>query len=1165
MASAPYSDHPEELLSHADFVRGLARSLIRDDSRAEDVAQETWLAALNMPERAEKLRAWLAGTVRNLALKNRRTERRVLRREQGAARPETVRSAEELVMREAARKRVVEAVCALDEPYRSAILFRYYDDMPPRTIARQLDISVETVKTRIQRGLARVRRSLDASFSGSRKAWCQALAPIAGIELAALTAGGGASVLTGVLAMSLKIKIALAAVLFLVLTATFFTLFDTDGTDREGERPDLLAGPTGQARDEAASKDVENVPAPDRELLPPRESTETAAMPESFRKAMGAFKGRVVESDGTPVPRISVEMLGVHFHDLIRDVSTFLSDNPLDVTLKQGETATAEDGTFLLEGVYPRASYVLLVDRGGARPFTRVIDRLPGPGETVDLGDIELQPHAVLLGNVTDGEGNPVAGARVRATNLPSFVLLSGIQDYREGCSILVTGKALGKGVIDPPPAFDRIFSELPIATTFSRSDGSFRLVGVPLGSVNVVVDLEKHATTQRGPIALRESCEKDLGEIELLEGMTVRGVAVDQKGNPMPGVEVRIGNIYLIKEAAVLQPPIFTDEKGSFALPGFGTNTAVAAARRHPQDSWTVVKPFYPAGGSVLFNMPAGFDLTVKVAAEDGSPVANAALRLQNCDLPSDMRFYNPPESPGERVEFTEPGVVVVEDLTPGKYQFTITASGFATVRKNLEIKSEPVSRDVVLKPAHSIRVKVLDKETENPVEWAEVYTAVEENDWILNPYRVSRCRTDASGRASLGHLRSGKHRVTVSHPGYSVLSGQIEVPSDDEALFHLERGGTLEGIVHSGTTARQGPYMIILQMHWWNDCPETDLPRYSVTDAEGRFRVDNLTPGTWFVEVGPRLFDNGVAGVIEAVMDLPTLGQGEVKVVSGETTHLEIRLGEKEVEATSSVSGRVLVDGKPPAGVALSLNAEEFFQAELDHEGCYDLSPIPAGEYGMELSWSCGKKQRFEIYRGVDVEANAILDESFDIRTGSLSGRVVANERGDPLDKRCLLTIRTDGSTARDRVSIEIESQADGTFHVDGIPAGKYKIHSADYKVYYRPVKGVEVVPNKTAGPVIVVQALYDLVAGKVVLTDEMEEAFLLFLQFVAADDLDGGGVGVRISKETGAFETRRLKPGSYLVYLSVNWEGGSKPFHVEIPPGGITGLELNPEKGD
>ena len=48
--SVAHPPQPEALLTHLDFVRRLARSLLAE--QADDVAQETWLASLRRPSRA---------------------------------------------------------------------------------------------------------------------------------------------------------------------------------------------------------------------------------------------------------------------------------------------------------------------------------------------------------------------------------------------------------------------------------------------------------------------------------------------------------------------------------------------------------------------------------------------------------------------------------------------------------------------------------------------------------------------------------------------------------------------------------------------------------------------------------------------------------------------------------------------------------------------------------------------------------------------------------------------------------------------------------------------------------------------------------------------------------------------------------------------------------
>src|SRR5262245_668720 len=109
---------------------------------------------------AATLRAYLARIVRNIALDRARERSRRLRHEQKAARPEATGSAADAVARAEAHRRVVEAVLALDEPYRATLLLRFFDDLKPAEIARRLSCDVEAVRTRIRRGLERLRERL---------------------------------------------------------------------------------------------------------------------------------------------------------------------------------------------------------------------------------------------------------------------------------------------------------------------------------------------------------------------------------------------------------------------------------------------------------------------------------------------------------------------------------------------------------------------------------------------------------------------------------------------------------------------------------------------------------------------------------------------------------------------------------------------------------------------------------------------------------------------------------------------------------------------------------------------------------------------------------------------------------------------------------------------
>ena len=69
----------DELLDNAAWVHGLARQLLADSGAADDVAQETWIAALHAREREGGLRPWLARVARNFALQRRSDASRAVR------------------------------------------------------------------------------------------------------------------------------------------------------------------------------------------------------------------------------------------------------------------------------------------------------------------------------------------------------------------------------------------------------------------------------------------------------------------------------------------------------------------------------------------------------------------------------------------------------------------------------------------------------------------------------------------------------------------------------------------------------------------------------------------------------------------------------------------------------------------------------------------------------------------------------------------------------------------------------------------------------------------------------------------------------------------------------------------------------------------------------
>ncbi len=200
----------EELLSHSDWVRRLAARLVDSMHEAEDLSQRTWLAALLHPPRhGGNLRSWLGKVLRRSAREWRESEDARNRRERSAVQDAEVVSAEKVAEAAELQRRVVGAVLALQAPYRDAILLRYFADQGPAQIAQAQLVPLETVRTRLKRGLALLREALDQDFGGPAEARSVLLVLSGGIhgaEIAAIAVPGVS--ITGVSIMGVSIMAA---------------------------------------------------------------------------------------------------------------------------------------------------------------------------------------------------------------------------------------------------------------------------------------------------------------------------------------------------------------------------------------------------------------------------------------------------------------------------------------------------------------------------------------------------------------------------------------------------------------------------------------------------------------------------------------------------------------------------------------------------------------------------------------------------------------------------------------------------------------------------------------------------------------------------------------------------------------------------------------------
>lgn len=219
----PRTNLDERLLAEGQALRALAASLLGRVGDADDVVQEAYRIAL--AARATELGylpKWLRVTLHHLARGWRRGEVRRAAREQVVAsrREDAGADPQALAQRAELARDVVAAVHELEEPFRTVVVLRFWHGLMPEAIAAQLGVPRNTVRSRLQRALERLRERLDAKY-GARERWSGPLVAFAGVREATATGAAAVGAVSWLmLGVFMQMKVIAAAVL-LAAAATF--------------------------------------------------------------------------------------------------------------------------------------------------------------------------------------------------------------------------------------------------------------------------------------------------------------------------------------------------------------------------------------------------------------------------------------------------------------------------------------------------------------------------------------------------------------------------------------------------------------------------------------------------------------------------------------------------------------------------------------------------------------------------------------------------------------------------------------------------------------------------------------------------------------------------------------------------------------------------------
>lgn len=795
------------LREESSGLRALARGLLRDESDRDDVVQDTWVAALQShPHRPGP---WLRVVAKRLAFRRARRESRLRRRENVAARPEATPSASDVAEGLDLRRRVVEAVAALPEPYRSAIVLRYFHDRSPAEIAEIQGVPVATAKTRLHRALVRLRASLDEESGGSRAAW---QAPLLGLvdsstwgatTTAQLVAAGGV-----ILAMKKYVILGLL-VLFLGGSGIAIWRLAVEPTEPQAAR---------ESKDDLAAA-APTLMGQQTDLPPAPLEGDTWVLRDGDVVPDATFAGRVVDEGGAGVGGASVKLYWYADRQNPQGAQGYnpLIRRELDRRAAPSSTTNAE-GYFRLDRPYSSQSFV----RVDAEGFVTAL----AYGLSGHFVLVQLKREDVLTVRVLTEEGAPVRGAEVRLVSRWDF---GGHPSHAR--QVLASASTDGGGQVHLPTASANQFG-LEVLPT-EPSLGIVQLKSIENGSRVVDVRVPS-VTTHRRRV------------IDADTGLPVASAYVDV-------LHAFYG--FATYSVDLFRRRIPADRDGNLMIPiQHGTSDVVSAPGYEVARTWS----------SDPIQLARAMRIEGTISSADGLPVADAAaLLVIPGSLPYEAAYIGASpvaafsDSQGRFDMEVKQGWRAFGEHRPdrGLRALLVAHPDQPAVAVEPSIAVVPGTRvqlDVRFPAPAAIDVYVVDTDRK-PIEgkyafshlllpWPETWPAPKEANGV-NLTELLRTQwgetTDAQGRMRLHGLPPGRHQLSVGN-----ARAEVQLVAGETARVQIVLGGgpSITGQIVDSV----GEPVADLNVQLGG--PRAGSER---SDEDGRFRFDDLPEGEYQVYV--------------------------------------------------------------------------------------------------------------------------------------------------------------------------------------------------------------------------------------------------------------------------------------------------------------------------